>query len=100
MNTKEFDDEQCDYTNQQQNSPLLILVERDADLGSLLLHPWHYGALIHDIYHIENNKISFKESDSNVSRTYDLDCSTEESYWVEKMNIPYPDVAEDINDRF
>lgn len=65
----------------------------------MLLHPWHYGALVHDIYSIENNKINFTETDSSETKIYDLDCSSEESYWVEKMNIPYPDVANDVADR-
>lgn len=28
-----------------------------------------------------------------------MDCSTEDSYWVEKISLPYPDVAEEISDR-
>ena len=43
---------------------VLVLLDRNIDFSSLLLHPWHYGALIHDLIEINNNKIQFQENKS------------------------------------
>lgn len=39
------------------NYSLVFLVDRNIDLASIFLHPWQYGALIHDLLRIENNKV-------------------------------------------
>ncbi|KAL4465258.1 hypothetical protein ABPG74_001972 [Tetrahymena malaccensis] len=98
-NSKEYEDESTDFLQPQFTQPVLILVDRDVDLGSMLLHPWHYGALIHDVYHIENSKVRISKPDSKDVQNYDLDSSNEDSYWLDKMNIPFPEVAKDIVER-
>ena len=57
--------------------------------------------LTHLFQHIKykNNKVKFIKPDSKEQVNYDLDSSSDESYWLEKMNIPFPDVAGDIVER-
>jgi hypothetical protein len=68
---------------------------------------------VHDIYKIENNKIAFTEppkelnpsgnasasSSKTETRTFDLDCTGEDSYWANNMNAPFPEVANDIGEQ-
>jgi hypothetical protein len=35
----------------------LIILDRDLDNSVVMLHPWHYGALIHDVITIKNNSV-------------------------------------------
>lgn len=67
----------------------VIIVERSFDLSVSLLHPWHYGALLHDILCISNNKVSTGET------PFDLDMSTD-TFWADKINTPFPYVACDL----
>lgn len=67
----------------------LILLERSIDESVVLLHPWHYGALMNDVYGINNNKIKADKVD------FDLDYEKDQ-FWKQKMNEPFPYVAEDL----
>lgn len=74
---------------------MMILCNRNIDFATILLHPWHYGALIHDILGIRNNKVSMKnEITENKEIHYDLD-PINDLIWSKKMNIPYSIVAEE-----
>lgn len=37
----------------------LVLPDRDDDLNPLIMHSNTYGALMHDIHKIENNKVTY-----------------------------------------
>ena len=39
----------------------LVLANRDIDHTCVLLHPWHYGALIDDVLKIKNNKVELPD---------------------------------------
>jgi len=47
------------------NQGHLVLINRDIDHTCLLMHPWHYGALIDDILKIRNNKVKLKSAITN-----------------------------------
>ena len=68
-NSKEYDDENNENNTFLNNTqPLLIIIERDLDFSCPLLHPWHYGALIHDLLEIQNNKVEINnEITNNIS---------------------------------
>lgn len=38
----------------------MLIVDRNIDLGSVVMHPLLYGGLIHDILGIENNKVNMQ----------------------------------------
>ena len=37
--------------------PVLVILDRDIDLGVMLSHPWTYQALIHDLLGMKNNRV-------------------------------------------
>ena len=37
--------------------PLLVLLERTADLATMMHHPWTYGALVHDTLGLKLNRV-------------------------------------------
>lgn len=68
--SKEFEDENNESTQflNPNNQSLLILIQRQRDFCCPLLHPWHYGALIHDLLEIKNNKVEINnELTNNIS---------------------------------
>lgn len=103
------EDEECWKTQS-----LLILTTRDIDIAPMLFHPWHYAALLNDVLGINNNRVVMQnEITKNISTftkylSYKLTqfMTIEEEYdfdpksdllWGEKMNTPFPYVAEDID---
>lgn len=70
--SKEFEEENSDNNNfLNNNQPLLIIIERNRDFSCPLLHPWHYGALIHDLLEIQNNKVEINnEITNNISKKF------------------------------
>lgn len=67
--SKEYEEENIEGNGfLNNNQALLILVERKSDFSCPLLHPWHYGALIHDLLEIRNNKVEINnEITNNIS---------------------------------
>jgi len=85
--------EEVSFTNQM----TLILLPRNLDHSSAFMHPWHYGALIDDVLGIRINKVELNNIiTNNKKQEYDLDPKLDK-FWAEKMNIPFPHVAEDID---
>jgi len=70
--------------------PLLLIVERDIDISSVLRHGATYQALVHDIVGIENNKIKFTKEGQTV-RHY-LDSADE--FWMQTKGLILPEVDE------
>ncbi|EGR32432.1 sec1 family protein, putative [Ichthyophthirius multifiliis] len=70
--------------------PILLLLPRNIDFSSQLMHGWHYGSLVDDILSISSNKVKVE------GKIYDLDCINDQ-YWNENINQPLPNVAEDID---
>ena len=68
----------------------LIILDRDLDNSVVMLHPWHYGALIHDVIGIKNNSVKIPTTDN-----FDLDYEAD-TFWNSKINMPFPFVAEDL----
>jgi len=46
----------------------LVLANRDIDHTCILLHPWHYGALLDDVIKIKNNKIELPDASKPNSK--------------------------------
>lgn len=66
--SKEFEEENSESNNFLNNTPLLFILERKKDYSCPILHPWHYGALIHDLLEIQNNKVEINnEITNNIS---------------------------------
>lgn len=78
-----------DNDNEDSKTAVIIL-ERSIDESVVLLHPWHYGSLMHDVFGIRNNKV---KADNKID--FDLDYEKDQ-FWKSKMNEPFPYVAEDL----
>ncbi len=78
--------------------PVVILLDRSADMTVPLHHPWTYQALVHDILKIELNKVSFKmSSDDGKASAKDYDLSQADNFWQEFRGSAIPQVAEGVS---
>ncbi|KAJ2780148.1 Vesicle trafficking between the ER and Golgi, partial [Coemansia interrupta] len=83
----------------QSKRPVLVLLDRDIDLASMLMHSWTYQGLIHDLYDIKLNQIAITQADDNgrkTKRSYDLNVG--DSFWVQNAPLPFPEVAISIDE--
>ncbi|KAJ2725998.1 Vesicle trafficking between the ER and Golgi [Coemansia sp. Benny D115] len=79
--------------------PVLVLLDRDIDLGSMLAHSWTYQGLIHDLFDIRLNQITVSQTDDagKVSkRSYDLNVG--DGFWARNAMLPFPEVAIGIDE--
>ncbi|KAJ2213542.1 Vesicle trafficking between the ER and Golgi [Coemansia sp. RSA 1813] len=83
----------------QSRRPMLILLDRDFDLGSMFMHSWTYQALLHDIYDIRLNQITVdKTDDAGRKSTKSYDLNVNDSFWARNADQPFPEVAVSIDD--
>ena len=82
--------------------PVLVIVDRNVDLIPMLSHSWTYQSLVHDVLDMRLNRITMespKDSDDpskcKTKRPYDL--TTEDFFWSRNAGVPFPQVAEDID---
>ncbi|KAJ3190723.1 Vesicle trafficking between the ER and Golgi [Irineochytrium annulatum] len=78
--------------------PVLILLDRNFDLATMLAHTWTYSTLVHDVLEMRLNRLIVEvEEDKGrkVRRTYDVDQS--DFFWKRNMGLPFPQVAEDVS---
>ncbi|KAJ2520338.1 Vesicle trafficking between the ER and Golgi [Coemansia sp. RSA 1939] len=91
--------EDADDILSQSRRPVLILLDRDFDLGSMFMHSWTYQALIHDIYDIRLNQITIEHTDDSgrkSKKSYDLNVN--DAFWARNADQPFPEVAVSIDD--
>ncbi|PFH52340.1 hypothetical protein AMATHDRAFT_46458 [Amanita thiersii Skay4041] len=76
--------------------PLLLILDRNVDLVSMVSHGWTYQALLSDCFHFKLNRIVVPQgSGSEQKRSYDLD--SKDFFWGHNASNPFPQVAEDID---
>ncbi|KAJ2854843.1 Vesicle trafficking between the ER and Golgi [Coemansia erecta] len=83
----------------QSKRSILVLLDRDMDLSSMLTHSWTYQGLIHDLYDIQLNQISTSQKDDSgrtLKKSYDLNVS--DNFWAANAPQPFPEVAISIDD--
>ncbi|KAJ1718887.1 Vesicle trafficking between the ER and Golgi [Coemansia erecta] len=83
----------------QSKRPVLVLLDRDMDLASMLMHSWTYQGLIHDLYDIKLNQIAITQADDGgrkTKRSYDLNVG--DSFWAQNAPLPFPEVAISIDE--
>uniref|UniRef100_A0A8C5QX67 Sec1 family domain-containing protein 1 n=1 Tax=Leptobrachium leishanense TaxID=445787 RepID=A0A8C5QX67_9ANUR len=86
--------------------PLLVLVDRNIDLATLLHHTWTYQALVHDVLDFHLNRVNLEEPqilESSPSgarpkkknkKYYDL--TVADKFWQKHKGSPFPEVAESV----
>ncbi|KAJ2385673.1 Vesicle trafficking between the ER and Golgi, partial [Coemansia sp. RSA 2603] len=83
----------------QSKRPVLVLLDRDMDLSSMLTHSWTYQGLIHDLFDIRLNQITVTQADdtgAKTRRSYDLDVG--DAFWAQNAALPFPEVAIGIDE--
>ncbi|KAJ7273521.1 Sly1 vesicle trafficking sec1-like protein [Mycena haematopus] len=78
--------------------PLLLILDRNIDLASPILHGWTYQALVSDCFHMNLNRVIVPATTSQPpqpKRSYDLD--SKDFFWARNAPNPFPQVAEEID---
>ncbi|CAK5277772.1 unnamed protein product [Mycena citricolor] len=78
--------------------PLLLILDRNIDLASPILHGWTYQALISDCFEMNLNRVVVPATTTQPpqpKRSYDLD--SKDFFWERNAANPFPQVAEDID---
>lgn len=82
--------------------PVLIILDRNVDLIPMLSHSWTYQSLVHDVLHMQLNRITVETPiDENqpekgsTKKSYDL--TSNDYFWSRNSSVPFPQVAEDID---
>ncbi|KAF8910017.1 Sly1 vesicle trafficking sec1-like protein [Gymnopilus junonius] len=73
--------------------PLLLILDRNVDLVSVMAHGWTYQALVSDCLEIKLNRVTVTQQQNKKS--YDLD--SKDFFWAQNAANPFPQVAEEID---
>ncbi|KAL5036522.1 hypothetical protein BDV3_005198 [Batrachochytrium dendrobatidis] len=81
----------------QLSRPVLVILDRNMDFGTLLSHTWTYSTLVHDVLDMKLNRISIMvdERGRPVRKNYDVD--VQDAFWSKNSGNPFPQVAEDVD---
>lgn len=75
---------------------VLLILDRNVDLVSMLSHGWTYQALVSDCLKMQLNRVTVLPTPtSNQKKSYDLD--SKDFFWAKNAANPFPQVAEDID---
>jgi len=79
--------------------PLLVVMERSADLSVMVQHAWSYCALCHDLLDLKLNRVTIQEANDAggppSTKTYDLHAG--DTFWARHIGSAFPTVAEDVD---
>ncbi|TPX32642.1 hypothetical protein SmJEL517_g04337 [Synchytrium microbalum] len=77
--------------------PVLILLDRNMDLTTMLQHTWTYSTLVHDILEMKLNRVVavMDENGRKVKKVFDIDPI--DFFWKKNAGTPFPKVAEDVD---
>jgi hypothetical protein len=78
--------------------PLLLLLDRNIDLGIALHHSWVYQGMIHDLMGIRSNRVTVDvatEDGGTKTKVFDLEES--DSFWAVNKHKPFPDVTQEAD---
>jgi hypothetical protein len=73
---------------------VLLILDRNIDLVSLLAHGWTYQALVSDCLEFKLNRVTVAPP-KEVKKSYDLD--SKDFFWAANAAHPFPQVAEEID---
>ncbi|KAG6868498.1 hypothetical protein C0993_002036 [Termitomyces sp. T159_Od127] len=74
--------------------PLLLILDRNVDLVSVISHGWTYQALVSDCLEMKLNRVIVTSKDQ-AKKEYDLDSN--DFFWQRNAANPFPQVAEEID---
>jgi hypothetical protein len=73
--------------------PVLVIVDRNLDLSTMLTHSWTYSNLIQDMFGIKLNRVNavIEEKGRKTQKSYDIDVM--DSFWTKNASRPLPEVG-------
>lgn len=82
--------------------PVLILVDRNVDLTTMLSHSWIYQSLVVDVLAMHLNKITMnvpidKNHPEKGTKKQSYDLTASDYFWLRNASLPFPQVAEDVS---
>jgi hypothetical protein len=86
------------YHLSEPSRPLLIILDRDIDLHTMLHHPWKYISLIHDVFGIDNGRV-VGLPDKGKKVDYELNF-LDDQFLQAHILADYPNAAGDISAEF
>ncbi|KAG8749562.1 Vesicle trafficking between the ER and Golgi [Serendipita sp. 396] len=75
--------------------PVLVILDRNIDLVSMIAHGWTYQSLIHDCLEMKLGRVTVAEPQKKTKKSYDLTSS--DYFWAKNAANPFPQVAEEID---
>jgi hypothetical protein len=78
--------------NSSRSLLVLLILDRNVDLVSMISHSWTYQALVSDCLSIKLNRVTVAQPQK---RSYDLD--SKDFFWARNAANPFPQVAEEID---
>lgn len=77
--------------------PVLIILDRNVDLVSMLAHSWTYQSLVNDVTTLNKNRITVEsvENGQTTRKSYDVDPT--DFFWNKNARLPFPEVAENLD---
>ncbi|KAJ1569610.1 Vesicle trafficking between the ER and Golgi, partial [Nowakowskiella sp. JEL0078] len=77
--------------------PILVILDRNADLPTMISHTWNYSTLVHDILDMKLGRISttIEENGRKARKVFDIDAN--DYFWTRNAANPFPQVAEDVD---
>jgi len=84
--------------------PVLLLLDRNVDVETLLVHGWSYQTLVHDLLHSHLNRCQVEVTEENEAdpkspkvekKFFDLD-SMNDPFWAANASTPFPKIAGEV----
>eukprot|EP00826_Nyctotherus_ovalis_P066537 TRINITY_DN9842_c0_g3_i6.p1 TRINITY_DN9842_c0_g3~~TRINITY_DN9842_c0_g3_i6.p1 ORF type:complete len:419 (-),score=123.16 TRINITY_DN9842_c0_g3_i6:856-2112(-) len=95
-NFKKLEEEKYEF--KEPSRPLLVLLDRNVDLHTMLHHPWKYVSLVHDVFGIDNGRVVGLQ-DKGKKVDYELNF-LDDQFLLSHILADYPEVAGDISAEF
>ncbi|KAJ3074874.1 Vesicle trafficking between the ER and Golgi [Podochytrium sp. JEL0797] len=77
--------------------PVLILLDRNLDLASMLSHTWTYSTLVHDLLDLKLNRVIIESEEKGRKQKKQFDIDGNDFFWIKNSGNAFPQVADDVN---
>ncbi|KNG44856.1 snare docking complex subunit [Stemphylium lycopersici] len=93
------------FASSTASRPVLIIIDRNADLNPMFSHSWIYQSLVYDVCKFHLNKIEVtvpndknKPESGTKKQSYDL--AATDYFWNRNASQPFPNVAEEVTNEW
>lgn len=76
--------------------PLLLILDRNVDLSSMVSHGWTYQALVSDCLQFRLNRVVIPQG-AGAEKKSSYDLNSKDFFWARSAPQPFPQVAEEID---